>query len=77
MSNLSTHSGLFKRMHYITIVVDCFCDSSCVGLLIVQWNLSSITAGSPMVGTPINQVQRPINQGLIKDLILPLLSVDL
>ena len=30
-----------------------------------------------MVGTPIIQVQRPINQGLIKDLILPLLSVDL
>ena len=47
------------------------CDSSCVELLIVQWILSSITAGSPMVGTPINQVQRPINQGLIKDLISP------
>ena len=45
--------------------------------MIVQWILSSITAGSPMVGTPINQVQRPINQSLIKDLILPLLSVDL
>ena len=28
------------------------CDSSCVGLLIVQWILSSITAGSPMVRTP-------------------------
>ena len=30
-----------------------------------------------MVGTPINQVRRVINQGLIKDLISPLLSVDL
>ena len=52
------------------------CDGSCVGLLIVQWILSRITAWSPMVGTPINQVQRLINQGLIKDLILPLLFVD-
>ena len=30
-----------------------------------------------MVGTPIDQVRRLINQGLIKDLISPLLSVDL
>ena len=30
-----------------------------------------------MVGTPINQVRRPINQDLIKDLISPILSVDL
>ena len=45
------------------------CDSSCVGLLIVQWILSRITAWSLMVGTPINQVRRLINQGLIKDLI--------
>ena len=29
-----------------------------------------------MVGTPINQVRRLINQGLIKDLSSPLLSVD-
>ena len=48
---------------------------TCLG--VVQWNLSSITAGSPMVGTPINQFRRPINQRLIKDLILSLLSVDL
>ena len=41
------------------------CDSSCVRLLIVQWILSGITAGSLMVRTPINQVRRPINQGLI------------
>ena len=41
-------------------------DSSCVGLLIVRWILSRITDWSPMVGTPINQVRRPINQGLIK-----------
>ena len=31
--------------------------------------LSGITAWSPMVGTPIDQVRRLINQGLIKDLI--------
>ena len=53
------------------------CDSSCVGLLIVLEILSGITAWSPMVGTPIDQVRRLINQGLIKDLISPLLSVDL
>ena len=36
-------------------------------------NLSGITAGSPMVGTPIILVQRPINPGLIIDLwIMPL-----
>ena len=36
-------------------------------------NLSGITAGSPMVGTPIILVRRPINSGLIKDLwIMPL-----
>ena len=44
--------------------------------MIVQEILSRITARSPMVGTPVDQVQRLINQGLIKDLILPLLSVD-
>ena len=32
---------------------------------------------SPMVVIPINQVQRIINQGLIKDQILPLLNVGL
>ena len=53
------------------------CDSSCVGLSIVQWILSRITAWSLMIGTPIDQVRIPINQGLIKDLVLPLLSVDL
>ena len=31
--------------------------------------IEEITAGSPMVGTPINLVRRPINLGLIKDLI--------
>ena len=31
-------------------------------------NLSEITAGSPMVGSPINLVQRPMSPGLIKDL---------
>ena len=36
-------------------------------------NLSEITAKSPMVGTPIILVQRPISPGLIKDLwIMPL-----
>ena len=40
--------------------------------------LSGITAGSPMVGTPINLVRGLIRLGLIKDLNLwPLLSVDL
>ena len=38
-------------------------EGSCVGLLIIQWVLSGITAGSLMVRTPINQVQRLINQG--------------
>ena len=38
-------------------------------------NLSEITAGSPMVGTPVNLVRRPISPGLIKDLwIKPLRS---
>ena len=32
--------------------------------------IEQITAGSPMVGTPFNLVQRPINLGLIKDLII-------
>ena len=45
--------------------------------LIVQEILSWITAWSPMVGTPIDQVRRLINQGQIKDLISPLLSVAL
>ena len=62
---------------YIYSLIVIVCDSSCVGLLIVQCILSRITAWSPMVRTSINQVRRPINQGLIKDLILPLLSVDL
>ena len=40
--------------------------------------MSGITAGSPMVGTPINLVRGLIRLGLIKDLNLwPLLSVDL
>ena len=35
--------------------------------------MSGITAGSPMVGTPIILVRRPINPGLIIDLwIMPL-----
>ena len=38
------------------------CDGSCVGLLIVQWILSGITAGSPMVVTPINQVRRQLTK---------------
>ena len=58
---------------YVRTYVIGDCDGGCVGLLIIQWILSGITAGSPMVGTPINQVQTLINQGLIKDL----LSVDL
>ena len=41
-------------------------------LLIIE-NVSGITAGSPMLGTPIILVQRPINPDLIKDLwIMPL-----
>ena len=39
-------------------------------------NLSRITAGSLMVGTPINIVSRLLIPGLIKDPILPLLLVD-
>ena len=36
-------------------------------------NPSRITAGNPMVGTPIILVQRPISPGVIKDLwIMPL-----
>ena len=66
-----------KNLYSIIVELLFVCDINCVGLLIVQWILSSITAGSPMGGTSINQVQRLTNQGLIKDLILPLLSVDL
>ena len=44
-------------------------------MFIVQWILSNIIAWSLMGGTPIDQVRRPINYGLIKDLILfPALS---
>ena len=68
------HNNYGNIYNYNLVVI--VCDSSCVGLLIVQCISSRITAWSPMVGTPINQVRRPINQGLIKDLILPLLSVD-
>ena len=42
-------------------------------MVVIIENLSGITAGSPMVGTPIILVQRPINPGLIEDLwIMPL-----
>ena len=42
-------------------------------MVVIIENLSGITAGSPMVGTPIILVQRPINPGLIIDLwIMPL-----
>ena len=37
-------------------------------MAVIIKNLSRITAGSPMVGTPIILVWRPINPGLIKDL---------
>ena len=62
-----------SRLYYIAI------DGTYIhhAYMIVQEILSRITAQSPMVGTPIDQVRRLINQGLIKDLISPLLSVDL
>ena len=42
-------------------------------MVVIIENLSGITAGSPMVGTPIILVRRPINPGLIEDLwIMPL-----
>ena len=42
-------------------------------MVVIIENLSGITAGSLMVGTPIISVRRPINPGLIKDLwIMPL-----
>ena len=41
-------------------------------MLIIE-NISGIAAGSPMVGTPIILVRRPINPGLIKDLWIMLL----
>ena len=37
-------------------------------MVMIIENLSEITAESPMVGTPINLVRRPISPGLIKDL---------
>ena len=37
-------------------------------MVVIIDNLSMITAGSPMVGTPINLFQRPISSDLIKDL---------
>ena len=43
--------------------------------MIVQEILSRITARSPMVGTPIDQVRRLINQGLIKDLMYMIVSI--
>ena len=59
----------FGRHHFYTWRDD---DISCIWL----WSLrilSGITAGSPMSGTPIILVRRPINPGLIKDLwIMPL-----
>ena len=36
-------------------------------MVVIIENLSEIPAGSPMVRTPINLVQRPISPGLIKD----------
>ena len=39
----------------------------CTYFFLIIENLSEITAGSPMVGTPINLVQRLISPGLIKD----------
>ena len=42
-------------------------------MIVIIENLSGITAGSPMLGTPIILVQRPISPGLVKDLwIVPL-----
>ena len=42
-------------------------------MIVIIENLSRITAGSPMLGTPIILVQRPISPGLVKDLwIVPL-----
>ena len=43
-----------------------FNNVTCSGMIIE--NLSGITAGSPMVGTPIILVWRPINPGLIVDI---------
>ena len=37
-------------------------------MVVIIENLSGITAGSPMVRTPIILVRRPINPGLIIDL---------
>ena len=37
-------------------------------MVVIIDNLSVITAKSPMFGTPINLVQRPISPDLIKDL---------
>ena len=37
-------------------------------MVVIIENLRKITAGSPMVRTPINLVQRPISPCLIKDL---------
>ena len=45
---------------------------SCV-LLLMKENIEQITAGSPMVGTPIILVWRPISLGLIKEEFFPAL----
>ena len=37
-------------------------------MLLMREIIEQITAGSPMVGTPIIPVRRPISLGLIKDL---------
>ena len=49
----------------VYIIVDC--SDGCV-LLLMRGIIEQITAGSPMVGTPIILVQRKISLGLIKDL---------
>ena len=74
LAQFHTLSFIFSVMAIATHLRLCKYETT---ITIVQEILSRITAWSPMVGTPINQVQRLINQCLIKDLILPLLSVDL
>ena len=39
-------------------------------MVVIIENLSEIAAGSLMVGTPINLVQRPISPGLITDVLI-------
>ena len=62
---LTFHSILF---HFYGMILLFYSARCMIRLMMMREILEQITAGSPMVGTSINLVQRPINLGLIKGL---------